>query len=133
MAIAKYATTAGELPVDSTVINNLSEADTVQGKDVRGGPCTFYSMFVTNKLAAANAAYIKLTDVVDSAFVPGTSLPSHIIPVKQGAIAVFECVEGAPFENGISMFAANDDGNDAGAVDVTEDINIALRTKRGVV
>lgn len=132
MTIAKFATDDGALPADLTVINNLSEADTAQGKDVRGGPCTLFSMLVTNKLAATNAAYIKMTDVADSGFVPGTSLPSHIIPVKQGAIAMFECVEGAAFPSGLSMFAAIDDGNDNGAVDGAEDINLTLRTKKGI-
>lgn len=132
MTIAKYATADGVLPVDLTVVNNLSEADTAQGKDVRGGPCKLFSMFITNKLAVTNAAYIKLCDVIDSGYVPGTTLPTHSIPVKQGAIAIFECREGATFPNGLSMFAAIDDGNDAGAVTESEDINIKLRTEKGV-
>lgn len=133
MTIAKYATADGELPADVTVLNNLSEASTAQGKDVRGGPCTLLSMFVTNKLASANDAFVKMVDVVDSGYVPGTSLPSHVFPVTQGAIGIFECIEGATFSNGLSMFVANDNGNDAGAVDGAEDINIALRTKKGVI
>jgi len=136
MTLAKYATpSTGVFTRDTTVVNDFLATTTppAQVKDLRGGPCTLYSILVSNRIEAAANCYLKLFDIIDSTFVPATSLPVCIVQVLPYGVGSFECLEGVQFENGISISVSQTAGNlDTTPVDAADDFNIALSTKKGL-
>lgn len=93
-------------------LSNETDVDTTAKINMRGGPTTLRAMHIT-KAAAANAAHLKLVDSADSALTPGTNLPDHCIPLANDSVVVLVSTGGFYCANGLSMFAAEEDGNSA--------------------
>lgn len=89
-------------------------------KNIRGGPATVRTLEVDNSATGTAKAYVKLYNIIDSSLVAGTSKPCIMFPVPAkgeggtGAelgLITCEVLEGAYFDEGISVLASGDDGD----------------------
>lgn len=121
------AVNVADVGLDRVIIEVTDVENTVDrsSKDLRNGPATVYSLELDNSFVndgtAGTKNWIKLYDDISTALVAGTSPPVFIIPVAlsltgdgvaEVGFELMECPDGMPFENGISILASQQGGDD---------------------
>ena len=117
MAVSTVVTPPGVMKRRIAQVSDPENAYSRDAVDVFNGPVILQSVEIQNLVATGSKAYVKLYDNVTAALVPGTTAPDFIIPVPAYVANPFvgkqimQCPDGIPFENGVSVFAAQEDGD----------------------
>ena len=137
MAVSKL-TTPRVAPVSASQRSQLADlenAATNANRNIAEGPTDLMAIEVDNLIAGASKDWIKLYDDATTAWTPGTTKPIMVIPVETYAAAasratgflVAYCLEGYPFDEGISAIASKENGDTATAApDGADGLNVDL-------
>lgn len=137
MAVTKV--TSSRVPPISTAqrtqLADIENVATNANRNIAEGPADLMAIEVDNLISGASKDWIKLYDDATTAWTPGTTKPIMIIPVEIYAAAasrgtgflVAYCLEGYPFEEGISAIASKENGDTATAApDGADGLNVDL-------
>lgn len=119
MAVATTVTPPGILKTRVATLTDVENTYSRNAADVFNGPVTVHRIECINLVSTGTKCYAKVYDNVSSALTPGTTKPAFIIPVPAyvadpgGSIVSLLCLDGMEFDNGVSVFAALLDGDDA--------------------
>ncbi len=105
-----------------TKLTTIDNTVAAKNKNFRNGPATLTAVFGDNTITASNTkVWLKIYDIVDDTLVAGTSTPVIVFPIETvstnpvaGTITL-TIGDGLRFENGISVMASKEDGDEMAA------------------
>lgn len=118
-------------------LTDIENTVAAEHKNVRNGPTTLISVNVDNTITSNNTkVWVKIYDIVDDTLIAdGSATPVIIFPVETvstnpvAGTLLCEIGDGLRFDEGISIMASKEDGDELAAVPASQ-VDAIFTTKR---
>jgi hypothetical protein len=107
-----------------TAITDVENVASAAARNVTEGPADLFAIELDNLVVSGSANWLKLYDDATSSWTPGTTKPVFIMPVpvyaaanggRATGFATAYCIDGYPFDEGVSTAASKENGDTATA------------------